>query len=163
MAARPIQPKILADKGIRPEIEPEKKKQKEQYKDVLANKNKSAEASDLSPQMARVIRWNVPDLYQQKKHRLLKKITEHADILTKNKYGKTLIYGNAIFGSNLKMRFKSMGSNKQNINQIGIDEFFRVFRRLGVNIGDIISELLKLKYSNVAPYSTHKRHSTNKV
>ena len=34
-AARPAQDKVLADKGIGPEIEPEKKEQEEQYEDVL--------------------------------------------------------------------------------------------------------------------------------
>ena len=75
-AARPEQPKVLADKGIKPEIEPEKEEQVKQYEDVLKDKDKSDQASALSPKMARVIRWNVPGLYQQKAHRPLKKITE---------------------------------------------------------------------------------------
>ena len=50
----------------------------------------------LSPQMARVIRWNVPGLYQQKAHRFLKKITKHADILTRIENGEAVIYENAI-------------------------------------------------------------------
>ena len=56
LAARPVQPKILADKGIGSEIEPETEEQEEQYEDVLENKDKSDLASALSPQMARVIR-----------------------------------------------------------------------------------------------------------
>ena len=63
LAACPVQPQILADKGIGPEIEPEKKEQEEKYEDVLEEKDKSDQASALSPQMARVIRWNVPGLY----------------------------------------------------------------------------------------------------
>ena len=55
-----------------------------------------------SPQMARVIRWNVPILYRTNAHRLLKKITEHADILTRNENGEAVIYGNAIPGSKFK-------------------------------------------------------------
>ena len=54
--ARPVQRKVLADKGIEPDIEPEKEEQNEQYEDVLDEKDKSAQASALSPQMARVIR-----------------------------------------------------------------------------------------------------------
>ena len=68
--ARPVQPKVLADKGIGPEIELEKEEQQEQYEDVLKNKDKSDQASALPPHMARVIRWNVPGLYQQKAERL---------------------------------------------------------------------------------------------
>ena len=56
LAARPVQPKVLADKGIGPEIEPEKKKQEEKYEDVFEKKIKSDQTSALSPQMARVIR-----------------------------------------------------------------------------------------------------------
>ena len=77
LAALPVQLKVLADKGIGSEIEPEKEEQEEQYEYVLERKNKSDQASVLSPQMARVIRWNVPGLYQQKAHWLHKKITEH--------------------------------------------------------------------------------------
>ena len=53
-----------------------------------------------------------------------------------------------------------MVSNQQNLNQVGIDEFLSALRSLGVKIDDISGEPLKIKYSNVAPYNTHKRHST---
>ena len=53
-----------------------------------------------------------------------------------------------------------MVSNQQNLNQVGIDEFLRALRRFGVKKDDISGEPLKIKYSNVAPYSTHQRHST---
>ena len=36
---RPLLPKVLADKGIGPEIKPEKEKQEEQYKYVLKDKD----------------------------------------------------------------------------------------------------------------------------
>ena len=64
-AALPVQPKVLANKGIGPKIEPEEKEQEELYEDLLEEKDKSAQANALSPQMAKVIRWNVPGLYQQ--------------------------------------------------------------------------------------------------
>ena len=156
-AARPVHPKVLADKGIGPEIEPE---EKEQYEDVLEEKDKSAQASALPPQMARVIRWNVPGLYQQKAQRLPRKITEHAGILTRNENKEAVVYGDAIPSSNFKSLFKSMVSNQHNLNQVGIDEFLRALRNLGVKKDDISGEPLKIKYSNVAPYSTDQRHST---
>ena len=53
-----------------------------------------------------------------------------------------------------------MVSNQQNLNQVGIDEFLCALRSLGVKKDDISGEPLKIKYSNVAPYSTHHRHST---
>ena len=53
-----------------------------------------------------------------------------------------------------------MVSNQQNLNQVGIDEFLRALRSLGVKKDDISGEPLKIKYSNVAPYSTHQRYST---
>ena len=37
-AARPVLPKVLADKGLGPEIEPKDKEQEEQYEDVLEKK-----------------------------------------------------------------------------------------------------------------------------
>ena len=56
--ARPIQSKVQTDKAIWPKIEPDKEKQNEKYEDVL-DKQKSSQASALSPQMLRVICWNV--------------------------------------------------------------------------------------------------------
>ena len=46
------------------------------------------------------------------------------------------------------------------MNQVGIDEFLRALQSLGVMKDDISGEPLKIKYSNVAPYRTHQRHST---
>ena len=46
------------------------------------------------------------------------------------------------------------------MNQVGIDEFLRALRSLVVKKDDISNEPLKIKYSNVAAYNTHKRHST---
>ena len=114
----------------------------------------------MSPQMAREIRWNVPGLYQHKAHRLHKRITEHPDIFTKNENGKIVVYGNLIDGSNFKLRCKSMVSNHKNLDQVSIYEFLLALRSLGVTTDDIGYEKLNIKYSNVAPYSTHKRHST---
>ena len=73
--------------------------------------------------MAREIRWNVPGLYRQKKHRLVKRITENPDILTKNENRQAVIYKNAIPGSNFKLLFKLMVSNQQILNQGNIDKF----------------------------------------
>ena len=53
-----------------------------------------------------------------------------------------------------------MVSNQQNLNQVGIDEFLRALRSLGVKKDDISGEPLKIMYSSVVPYSTHQRHST---
>ena len=107
-AAPQMQLKVLAEEGIGPKQEPEEEKQ---YEDILDEKDKSAQASALSPQMARVIRWNIPGVYQQKAHRLLKKITEQPDILTRNENGEAVVYGDAIPGSNFKSLFKSIVSN----------------------------------------------------
>ena len=131
-AAWPVQTKVLEDKGIGPEIEPKGEVQEKQYEDVLEDKNTSDQGSALSPKMVRVIRWNLLGRYQQKSHRLLKKITEHLDILTRNKKGKAVVYGDAIPGSNVKSLFKSMVSNQQTLNQVGIDKFLRALRSLGV-------------------------------
>ena len=94
---RPVQTKVLADKVIGPEIEPE---EDEQYEDVFEAKKKSAQASALSLQINRVIGWNIPGLYQQNALRLLKKITKHADILTRNEIEGAVVYGDAIPNSN---------------------------------------------------------------
>ena len=43
---------------------------------------------------------------------------------------------------------------------MGIDEFLRAVQSLTVKKNDISGEPLKIKYSNVALYSTYKRHYT---
>ena len=54
--ALPVQPKVIEDKGIGPELVPKEKEQEEQYEYVLEEKDKSDQASALSLQMERVIR-----------------------------------------------------------------------------------------------------------
>ena len=139
-----MQPKVLADKGIGSEIAPDKEEQEEQYEDASDTKDKSDQASALSPQMARVIWWNVPGLYQQKAHWLLKKITEHPNILTRNEHGEAVVYGDAIPISNFKSLFKSMMNNQQNLYKVGIDKFLRALQSLGVKKDDISGEPLKI-------------------
>ena len=53
-----------------------------------------------------------------------------------------------------------MVRNQQNLKQVGIDEFLCALQSHGVKNTDISSEPLKIKYSNVALYSSHQRHST---
>ena len=109
-------PKVLAEKGIGPDIVLEKDEEEQDEKDYNSEdeqveKDELAQASALSPQMGRVIQWNVPGLYKQKAHRLLKRITENPGILTRNENGEAVIYGDAIPSSNIKSLFKSMVSN----------------------------------------------------
>ena len=68
LPAPAVLPKILAEKGIGPDIVLEKDEEQqdaedENGEDKQVDKDKSAQASALSPQMARVIWWNVPGLY----------------------------------------------------------------------------------------------------
>ena len=93
-------------------------------------------------------------MYTNKSAQTAKKIMKHADILTRNKTGEPVIYGNANINSNFKSLFKSMVSN-QNLNQVGIDEFFRALQYQGVKKDYITVEPLLIKYSNVAPYCTN--------
>ena len=53
-----------------------------------------------------------------------------------------------------------MVSNLQNLNQMSIDKFLRALRSLGVKKDGISGEPLNIKYTNVAPYGVHQRHST---
>ena len=78
---------------------------------------------------------------------------------TINENRKAVIYGDSIPVSNFKSLFKSLVSNQQNLNYLGIDDFLRALPSLGVKIDNICGELLKIKYSKVAPYSTYQRHS----
>ena len=114
----------------------------------------------MSPQITRVICWNILGVYQQTTHRLLKKITEQPNILTRNEQGESVVYGDAIPGSNFKSRFKSMVSNQLDLHQVGIDDFLCALRSLSVKKDEISREPLKIKYKNVAAYGAVQRHST---
>ena len=61
---------------------------------------------------------------------------EHPNILTNNENVEAVVYGDAIPGSYFKSLFKSMVSNHQNLNQVGIDEFLRALQSLGVKKDD---------------------------
>ena len=55
---------------------------------------------------------------------------EHADIFTSNNKGKVVVKQNSIPNSNFKLVFKSMVSDQQNLNWMGINEFFNALKRL---------------------------------
>ena len=92
--------------------------------------------------MERVIRWNIPCIYQQTANRLQKKITELPDILIWNENGEAVVYGDAIPGSNFKSLYKSMVSNQPDLHQVGIDDFCRAQQSLGVQNNEISGEPL---------------------
>ena len=81
-------------------------------------------------------------------------------MLTKNKYEKAVVYENFISSSNFKSRFKSIVSDQQTFNQVGIDKFFRALQKFGVNKDDMSGAPINIKYNNVALYCTHQRNWT---
>ena len=69
LPAPAVLPKVLGEIGIEPDIalntDEEEQDEEEEYGDKEQKEaDRSAQASALSPQMARIIRWNVPGLYQ---------------------------------------------------------------------------------------------------
>ena len=99
-------------------------------------------------------------LYQHKAHRLFKTITEHADIFTRHENGDAVVYGDAIFDSNFKIAIKINCEKSTKLDPSGIDKFYPALQSLGVKKHDISGDPFKIKYCNVAPYSTHYRNST---
>ena len=61
--------KILAKNGIGQQKEPVEEKEK-QFEYLLEETDRSIKASALSPEMARVICWIIPSVYQRKANRL---------------------------------------------------------------------------------------------
>ena len=104
--APPVMPKVLAEKGIGPDIDiKDEEKEDEIGKEEPVEKDQSNQASAVVFIMAKIVRWKVPGLYQQKAHQLLTKIQESPDILTRNENGEAVVYGNAIPGSIFKSLF----------------------------------------------------------
>ena len=88
-----VLPKILAEKGIGPDIVLEKDEEEQDAEDENGeykqeDQNKSAQASALSPQMTRVIWWNVHGLYQKKRTDFLKESQSIQISLLEMKKGK---------------------------------------------------------------------------
>ena len=83
--------------------------------------------------------------YQHKASKLLFKITEHPDILKRNDVGEMVVFGKAEPGTNLNKLFKSMVGPTRDLNQPGIDKFFKALRRLGVRSNELSGKELQLK------------------
>ena len=49
---------------------------------------------------------------------------------------------------------------RQDLRQVGIDEFLRAWRSFGIKKDDLSGETLKNKFSKDAPYKVH-HHSTH--
>ena len=70
-----------------------------------------------------------------------------------------MLYGEPIPGSNFKSLFTLMDSRRQDLRQMGIDEFFRAIRSLGTTKDDLSGKALKYKYTKGAPYNIHHHSS----
>ena len=53
-----------------------------------------------------------------------------------------------------------MVSRRQDLRQMGIDEFLSALRSLGIKNNDLSNETLKYKFTKDAPYKLH-HHSTH--
>ena len=53
-----------------------------------------------------------------------------------------------------------MASNQHNLNQVCINEIFRLLQNFFVKNNDIHGKPLKVKYNNVSLFSINKSHST---
>ena len=87
-------------------------------------------------------------------------MTEQPDILIRNENEEAVVFGDAIPGSNFKSLFKSMVSNEQDLHQVGIDDFLRALRSLGLKRDEISGKQLNIKYKNVTPYGAVQPRST---
>ena len=52
-----------------------------------------------------------------------------------------------------------MVSRRQDLRQVGIDEFLRALQSLGIKKDDLSGETLKYKYTKDAPYKVHHHSS----
>ena len=95
-------------------------------------------------------------MYEPKASKLLSKITEHPDILSRNDAGEIVVLGKAEPGTNFDNLFKSMVARNPNLNQPGIEKFLEALRSIGVRSSDLSSRELQVKYSPPAPRGTSK-------
>ena len=51
-------------------------------------------------------------------------------MLTRNKNGVAVVYGDVISDSDFKSLFESMVNNQQDLHQVSIDDFFRALQSL---------------------------------
>ena len=147
-----VLPKVQAEKGIGLDIASENEEENLEEENF---EEEPAPGSNLSPNLKTVIKWNIDGLYKAKARKLLKRITENKGILDRNEAVEAVVYREAIPGSNFKSLFTSMVSRRQDLRQVGIDEFLRALRSLGIKKDDLSGETLKYKYTKDALYKVN--------
>ena len=111
---------------------------------------------DDKPRSLSVQSLGIQRMYEPKASKLLSKITEHPDILSRNDAGEIVVLGKAEPGTNFDNLFKSMVARNPNLNQPGLDKFLEALRNMGVRSSDLSSRELQVKYSPPAPAGTSK-------
>ena len=95
--------------------------------------------------------FGIQRMYEPKAKKLLMKITEHSNILTRNSSGEMVVNGKAEPGTNFDSLFKSMVTPKADLNQPGLDKFLEGLRSMGVRYSDLSSKALQQKYAPPPP------------
>lgn len=106
---------------------------------------------DVKPTAMTVEQFGIQRMYEQKAKKLLMKITQHSDILTRNADGEIVVHGKAEPGTNFDSLFKSMVTPKTDLNQPGIDKFLEGLRSMGVRYHELSSKALQAKYAPPPP------------
>ena len=73
-------------------------------------------------------------------------------ILEQNEGEKAVVYGKEIPGRNFKSQLTLMVSRRQDLRQVGIDEFLCALRSFGIKKDELSGKTFKHKYIKDAPY-----------
>ena len=111
---------------------------------------------DDKPAPLTIQQFGIQRMYEPKAKKLLLKITGHSDILTRNAAGEMVVHGKAEQGTNFDSLFKSMVTQKPNLNQPGIDTFLDALRSMGVRYNELSSKAMQEKFAPPPPSGSSK-------
>lgn len=111
---------------------------------------------DVKPIPMTLQEFGIQRMYEQKAKKLLMKITQHSNILTRNSSGEMVVNGKAEPGTNFDSLFKSMVTPKSDLNQPGLDKFLEGLRGMGVRYNELSSKALQQKYAPPPPSGSSK-------
>jgi hypothetical protein len=111
---------------------------------------------DAKPAPLTIQQFGIQRMYEPKAKKLLLKITQHSDILTRNAAGEIVVHGKAEPGTNFDTLFKTMVTQKPNLNQHGIDKFLEALRSMGVRYNELSSKAVQAKYAPPPPSGSSK-------
>ena len=94
--------------------------------------------------------------YQQKSSKLLYKLTQHFNVVTRNDNGEIVVFGKAVPGTHFDNLYKSMVGRTRDLNQYGIKKFLTALKEIGVCSKELSGKALHTTYLRPVPLGSSR-------